>query len=306
MPSKNKAVRKPDLKHHDTPGEVVGLHVSCDLDANDTLNALVAPTQNVGRRDLFLGDTLIEYVARPAFDNVSPLIAEIIEAVRQRKDYHSAEKRITLQVKGICRRIVGGDKLEANKLYKRIIKDDSEHYTSVAFLLPIRASIKETRMGVEKHLASLALQLPVANWWCSFKGLGLLGLALIVGEAGDISGYSTPAKLWRRFGLAVFHGTAQGHVKSFNGRYGRAMGADAIEHGYAPARRSVMWTIHDSMFKSQGPDAALRRLYDERKNYELLRGTEKGTAHRRAGRYVEKRLLLMLWQEWRKTQLSII
>ena len=60
MPSKNKAVRKPDLIRHDTPEEVVGLHVSCDLENHDTLNALVAPTQNVGRRDLCLGDTLIE------------------------------------------------------------------------------------------------------------------------------------------------------------------------------------------------------------------------------------------------------
>lgn len=95
-------------------------------------------------------------------------------------------------------------------------------------------------------------------------------------------------------------------------------GAEAIEHGYSPARRSVMWNIGDCIVKAGGP---LRELYDQRKAYEIETAKAQGLTvcpaakipkknaeayrseghiHNRAKRYVEKRLLKMLWQEWRR------
>jgi hypothetical protein len=46
----------------------------------------------------------------------------LIELHRQRQDLHKAEKSLTLQIKANCRRICKGDKEEAEKLYKTILR----------------------------------------------------------------------------------------------------------------------------------------------------------------------------------------
>jgi hypothetical protein len=115
-----------------------------------------------------------------------------------------------------------------------------------------------------------------------------LGLAVIVGVAGDLSNYSNPAKLWKRFGLAVIDGRAQRKVTNTE---------QAIAMGYSPMRRSAMWTIGDAVIKTQGE---YRELYLDRKMYEAERDPEmsKMHCHRRAQRYMEKRLLRDLWRAW--------
>lgn len=134
----------------------------------------------------------------------------------------------------------------------------------------------------------LAKQLPVWPWWKSVNGLGALGLAQIVGESGDLSNYANPGKLWKRLGLAVIDGKSQRRVS----------GAAALEHGYSPRRRSVMYCIGDSAIKKQSP---YRDLYLERKEYEKAKVPDLTPMHhhRRAQRYMEKRILKHLWQRWR-------
>lgn len=149
-----------------------------------------------------------------------------------------------------------------------------------------------------KELEQLAMQLPA---WRSFgeaiRGFGPVSLAVILGEAGDLSLYSTHSKLWKRMGLAVMDGVRQG---------GLAKGAskeDWIVHGYSAQRRSRMWNIGDALIKGNR-EGKYRTAYLERKAYEIARDPEIKPikAHRRAQRYMEKRLLRDLWQAWRACQ----
>ena len=89
----------------------------------------------------------------------------------------------------------------------------------------------------------LAKQLPLWDGWGEgIRGFGLGSLAAIIGEAGAISNYATVSKLWKRLGLAVIGGERQRKKTDKEA---------AIEHGYNPSRRSVMWNVGQSLFKAQ-------------------------------------------------------
>lgn len=171
--------------------------------------------------------------------------------------------------------------------------------------------IERERAAIEKEMRRLAHALPVWSWVESTPGLGDLGLALITAEAGDVSRYANPGKLWKRLGLAVMDGTRQGGLS-------KSAPAEAwIAHGYSPRRRSTMWTLGDSLLKAKGP---YREVYLARKAYEIAKAEasgltvapaakipakrkaefrSQGHVHKRAQRYTEKRLLRDLWRAWR-------
>jgi len=171
--------------------------------------------------------------------------------------------------------------------------------------------IRKQRKLVERELVKAAKELPVYSAFVEpINGFGALGLAQIIGEAGDLAKYSNPAKLWKRFGLGLVGGERQRRHTDPE---------KAIAHGYSPRRRSVMFVIGDSLLKKQN---AYKDLYDERKRYEeqkaiaaglVVRAAKPGdpvdqvsagfrskmVIHRRSQRYVEKRLLRDLWRSWR-------
>ena len=127
----------------------------------------------------------------------------------------------------------------------------------------------------------------------STRGFGFLGLAQIIGEAGDLANYANPAKLWRRMGLAPFGGKSPSMWR----REGGLTAGDWENIGYSPRRRSVMFVLGDSMIKASGP---YRELYLGRKAQEIAKAPDLPAMahHRRAQRYMEKRLLLELWKSW--------
>jgi hypothetical protein len=145
---------------------------------------------------------------------------------------------------------------------------------------------------IEKRMVKLAKTLPAWPWVESVRGFGAKGFAIIVGEAGDLSSYSGPAKLWKRMGVGLVGANRQGAPGT------GATAEDWIAHGYNPRRRSSLWNIGDPMIK-QG--AEYRQVYLDRKEYEIALHPEmsKLHAHRRAQRYMEKRLLRDLWLAWR-------
>lgn len=224
-------------------------------------------------------------------------IAEIREQWRRRQAWHRAEKSLTLQAKALCRRLAAGDKAEAEKVFAAAYGKGSHDLADIAFaatfpLVEARDSVAKHRALVEKRLVKLAKSLPVAPYVESVRGVGLASLAAIVGEAGDLSNYSTVAKLWKRLGLAVMaDGTRQRRIG----------GEAALEHGYSPARRSVMWNVGACIVKAGGP---LKEIYDARKAYEAERVETKGHAHNRAQRYVEKRFARDLWVAWRRAEVA--
>lgn len=226
--------------------------------------------------------------------DLADLIAEIREQWRRRQGWHRAEKSLTLQAKALCRRLAeGGDKKEADTIYRAALGKGSHPMEDIALaaMMPLteaRDGIERHRKTVEKRLIVLAKGLPVAPWVEATRGVGLLSLAAIVGEAGDLAAYGNPAKLWKRMGLAVMPD---------GGRQRRIGGVEALDHGYSPARRSVMWNLGACIVKAGGP---LKAIYDARKVYEAERVETKAHAHNRAQRYVEKRFLRDLWSQWRK------
>ena len=258
----------------------------------------------------------------------SDLIATIVETWRQRVDLHRAEKSLTLQIKAKCRRVLEGDKTEADTLYKSMMNGQShEHAMTMAMVcqpfLDARGMIEASRKATEKQLEKMAKDLHVWPWVESVKGFGAMSLASVIGEAGDLSRFNTVSKLWKRMGLAVING----------GRQRLVSGAAAIEHGYNPARRSVVWNIGECLIKQQGD---YRALYLERMAREVSKCHDEGLLHatttaatvtswvnrglpepvkvskideahhrscghihNRAKRYVEKRLMRELWKAWR-------
>ncbi len=226
--------------------------------------------------------------------DLANLIAEIREQWRRRQAWHRAEKSLTLQAKALCRRLAeGGDKKEADTIYRAALGKGSHSMADIALaaMMPLteaRDGIERHRKAVEKRLMVLAKDLPVAPWVEGTRGVGLLSLAAVVGEAGDLGSYGNPAKLWKRLGLAVMpDGTRQRRIG----------GVEALDHGYSPARRSVVWNIGACIVKAGGP---LKAVYDARKVYEAERVETRAHAHNRAQRYVEKRFLRDLWSQWRK------
>lgn len=229
---------------------------------------------------------------------VADVIATIRELWRRRQSWHRAEKSLTLQAKAICRRYVGGDKDEADKLFATVeghtqFDPHVRNATVTVAILPLmmaRETVESHRAAVEKELVKLAQQLPVFEWADGIRGFGTLSLAALYGECGDISSYKSASAVWKRMGLAVIDGERQRRVA----------GADALLHGYSPQRRSVAWNIGVSLMRSQKPGESYRDFYDTEKAKQLAKGLTKGHAHNRACRHMTKRLLAELYGAARK------
>ena len=191
-----------------------------------------------------------------------------------------------------------------SKKYKKIMKDFGD---LILFRKRDLEGLDEYRTLVENQMIAYTKKLPVCEWWNAEKGRSFIGLALIVGEAGNLSNYANPAKLWKRFGVAVINGIRQGGLSK------NATAEQWIEHGYNKKRRSVLWTIGDSLIKTNGKTGKYKRIYDERKKFEMKRLKKEWVAdgnkaknfkplhaHRCAQRFMGKRLLKDLWNEWNK------
>lgn len=156
------------------------------------------------------------------------------------------------------------------------------------------------RNQTEKQMRKLAAALPVHAWAKSIAGFGDLGLAIIIGETGDLSNYATKERVWKRLGLAVINGERQQ----------RKSGAEAAAaHGYNPARRAEIWTISDSMFRHQwasakddapaAPKGPYGTVYAARKAHTVNRdGWTLGHRENDARRVMMKFFLENLYRVW--------
>lgn len=166
----------------------------------------------------------------------------------------------------------------------------------------------------EKRMSALVATLPVWERWAkSVRGLGPRSLATLVAEIGDLNDYATVSRVWKRMGVAVLEGIRQGGLS-------KSAGKDQwIEHGYKAKRRALLFVVGDCLVKSNG-DGYYRAVYLARKQYESAKAMQRGMLlapaaripkakreqyvseghiHKRAQRYMEKRLLKHLWQAWR-------
>lgn len=267
---------------------------------------------------------------------LAPIIIEIREQWRRRQAWHGAEKKLTQQAKDLCRRLLeDGDKIEADVIYKAATGDGAHPLASDAFaamfpLVNARDDIEKQRLLVEARLRKISKQLPISSWVTSIYGATLNSLAAIIGECGDLSKYDNPAKLWKRLGLAPHDG------KSYSAwrRSGGLSAEDWIAAGYSPRRRSAMWNVGGTLIGGMGKGprplvgediedradwSEYQKVFVQRLRHEAVRDPEahakppvlnkktgelresfSAHAAARAKRYVEKRFVLHLWQEWRR------
>ena len=110
---------------------------------------------------------------------------------------------------------------------------------------------------IEKEMLARAALLPAAAW-CELpeqRGFGLLSLATVVGEAGDLGNYANPAKLWKRLGCAPhsFRGRTLMGATWKAGKDGKeSVKLDAREwdaFGYCPRRRSIAYILGENLLK---------------------------------------------------------
>jgi hypothetical protein len=263
-----------------------------------------------------------EAAAFPALRSDLDVIRELYE---QRRDLLGVHSGMTTRMKAIVKtfyKLPPKAKISEEKIA-------STPYPPLITLRMARATIREHLDSLEADLEPYGKRLPAYNaLWAPTRGLGPLGLALIAGEAGDLSKYGTHSQLWKRFGLHV------GGGKAFYTKRADMSRDDWIDAGYSPRRRSVIYQITDSLLKNQlrkvtkdpGDErrVALGRygeIYLARKQLEREKAKAEGLTvapaadipkkdarnyrseghiHNRAARYVGKKLLRDLWKVWRR------
>lgn len=224
-----------------------------------------------------------------------------------------------------------GEKLAKGK--KHELAESTEYVNFGAFIrmtIDARKPTDEFEAIATKKLEQLALELPA---WSAFgegiKGFGPVSLASIIGETGDLSGYETHSKLWRRMGMAPF---AKDGVTRSGQQWKMKGGLDAEDwtaFGYNGRRRSIMFVIEDVLIRNtdhyyriyiERKEALCRRALIEGKLVVPAAKIPKGSANEfisqgqiaaQAKHYMGKRLLRDLWQAWRRaarvlTDLSVI
>lgn len=153
----------------------------------------------------------------------------------------------------------------------------------------------------EKQMESLVKQLPLAAWLeqPEQRGIGLVSVAKIIGECGDLADYRNPSCVWKRMGCAPYQGKMPSTWRS--GKEGKASAEDWVAMGYNPRRRSLMYVIGEGIVKQNG-DGPYRKRYDEAKAtfQEKHPDYSKGRCHAHGMLLAAKLLLKNLWIEMRK------
>lgn len=275
--------------------------------------------------DALNGDRAIDLLATSVALPDADLIDELREQQRQRRFCIKSQSRTDRACEAFIARFLGYHsdlpKTEGLAIWKQaaalrravekggqghgIPEDQSEDALSACSPTILNSVISreawdDHRRQTEKQMRKLAATLPVHAWVKEIVGFGDLGLAIIIGETGDLSRYATKERVWKRLGLAVIDGERQR----------RKSGADAAAaHSYNPARRAEIWTISDSMFRHQwsgarddmpaAPKGPYGVVYAVRKAHTINR--EGWTLARRendARRIMTKFLIENLWRVW--------
>lgn len=235
----------------------------------------------------------------------SELCAAIMLQQRLRRHYIKEASRSSNATGSLIRRALGWSlalpEKERAKITKQAAKaikamcegeivEGLEDFTVVvADSTAARAPLIACRKQIEKRMVKLAGQLPVAGWADGVRGFGSLGLAVIIGESGDLSQYATVSKLWKRLGWAPKETYHQGEGG-----------------GYAVPRRvkgELYGVVVEPLMK--GNKGVYREIYLARKAAYLERGLTKLHAHKLAMRVMLKSLLADLWGAWREATLCV-
>lgn len=153
-------------------------------------------------------------------------------------------------------------------------------------LKPVIQYFQKTKARQTQALEQRVGDLPIMSFIEKTGGLGKVGVGIIIGEAGDLRNYASPAKLWKRLGLAP------GWCYDSVTKSGRPCNRKP------KVRRSRIFRIGAALICSGG---TYYKLYKERRKKEDEKHPELPAAvrHYRAQRYMEKHLVKKLWTAWR-------
>jgi len=233
----------------------------------------------------------------------------------------------------LIKEIDGGDAAIDTELASAATADeakldtDGENVTGVVLVSKVSRRIwTNYENALVAKMVELAGQLPVAKWLehPDQRGISLVMLATIVGEAGNLSNYANPAKLWRRLFGAPITKNGKTMMPSRWRLEGGLSSEEWEEAGYAPHRHATMQQLKENIVMQNGP-GPYRRRYDEAKERTRTTHPEwwkcskcdgkgkvdrkkcancKGTgevalhAHRHAQLLAAKRFVRELWNEW--------
>lgn len=128
---------------------------------------------------------------------------------------------------------------------------------------PLTAIVKATLIGInalqsqqllfEKEMTKAAKKLPILSWvqHPHRRGFGIMFLAVVVGETGDLSNYANPAKVWRRMGCSpwTFDDKTFMGATWRSGKEGKLPASEWESFGYSPRRRSIAYLIGEGIVK---------------------------------------------------------
>lgn len=159
---------------------------------------------------------------------------------------------------------------EAASLVKEVMAGTREHRMSPIIRTTYIGvgAFEEIKGQLEKSMRNLAKTLPVAEWaeLPEQSGFGLLSLATLIGETGNLSNYPNPAKVWRRMGCApwTFDGRTLMGATWKSGNDGedkiKLPSSEWEKFGYNPRRRSIAYIIGENLVK-QNKTGPYRTLY---------------------------------------------
>lgn len=224
-----------------------------------------------------------------------------------------------------------------NEIHNQNVPDISQAFfqNALPFIDSLEA-IGSRREYYGKEIGRLAKMLPVWPWVRDeVCGMAELRLGLLIGATGDltagkiitrklwrgdrktgkfveetITSYTNPAKVWKRMGMGVTGGRADRRIRKLTAfRDGDIATpeenvAAAQEMGLNPKRRALMHMIGEGIVMAG--KGKYREIYDMRRAFEEAQHPDwkpkqhPGHWHKRAMRYMEKRLLKDLWIEWNR------
>jgi hypothetical protein len=253
----------------------------------------------------------------------SALIDQLAELQVRRKFYIATVNKQTNAVKALVRRGLGwrydeaeGDREKVNGRAAHIVaaalsgksqkpEDEAVFAALAADLAVVSAAIEpctNARHQIELEMQRIVRKLPIAAWAKGVKGLGELGLAVILAEAGDLSKYPKKGHLWKRLGLAPLDGKAMSTWRMKGGLTAEQW-SDA---GYSPRRRAEIYAvISEPLFRANTVAAGpYRAVYDRRRalTAETYPDWTKAHSHMDGLRVMTKILLRDLWSEWRRAE----
>ena len=147
------------------------------------------------------------------------------------------------------------------------------------------------------------------------RGLSAEGLALIIGETGDLYNYDNVAKLHRRMSVAPYYCKRldRTHMGSTWKRLKLLKAEEWTEYGYVPRRRAMMYVAEGNLLKANfvgdpkdKVDGHYRRIYQHAKEVKMVKwasDTNKSNgknnhAHKHAMLVMGRAMLADAWAVW--------